>query len=120
MSWTIENELESDEPTMLKDAITKAQEAHIAIFCSGSDKGENSLAYCYPGRWSDKCISIGALSAIDTPSVLLDPRQVNFMLPGENLLVQNNDGTYVEDSGSSLAAVIATGSVGSSCTAPSS
>ncbi|KAI0443183.1 hypothetical protein F4803DRAFT_550444 [Xylaria telfairii] len=109
MSWTIEGHSESDEPEPLKAAVKEARDLIIVMFCSASDQGGNSKALCYPRMWHDTCIGIGALSVMDTPSVMLESQQVDFMFPGENIMVQNNDGTVLEGSGSSFATAIATG-----------
>lgn len=109
MSWTIETDSPDKEPNDLKTAIEAAKNEGIIMFCSASDQGGDSKKFCYPGRWERTCIGIGSLSAADTPSLWLQPDQIDFMFPGEKIVVQNDDGALVEDSGSSFATAIATG-----------
>ncbi|KAH8892459.1 hypothetical protein GQ53DRAFT_805950 [Thozetella sp. PMI_491] len=108
MSWTIETSDGEKGLESLREAIQDAREKGIIMFCSASDQAGRSSPNCYPNKWGG-CIGIGALTPYDTPSLMLQPDQVEFLLPGERIVVRNNDGSLVEDTGSSLATAIATG-----------
>ncbi|KAG5783745.1 hypothetical protein H9Q73_002635 [Fusarium xylarioides] len=109
MSWTIETDETNAALDDLKNAIAAAKKQGIIIFCSASDQGGDSKSNCYPRSWDKTCIGIGSLAITDTPSVYLNPAQIDFMFPGELITVQNNNGTSTVDSGSSYATAIATG-----------
>jgi len=110
MSWTIET---LDGPSSLeglKAAIDQAADNNIIMFCSASDQGGSSKVYCYPGGFDDnKCIRIGSCSSSDLSSVWVNSNQVDFLLPGENIVVRNGDGTSESQTGSSFATAVAAG-----------
>ncbi|KAK0630526.1 hypothetical protein B0T17DRAFT_653941 [Bombardia bombarda] len=117
MSWTIEDRDKEDSPRLsgLRSAISAAHKKGIILFCSASDQGGGSMVQgCYPGAFDGgkKCIRVGSCSASDVPSVWVDPDQVDFLLPGENLPIRNSDGNPEPQTGSSFATALATGLAG--------
>jgi hypothetical protein len=108
MSWTIETPGEK-VPEVLRKAITTAKESGIVMFCSASDQGGSSSNQCWPGGIPNTCIRIGSCSSSDVPSAWVRDDQVDFLLPGENILVTDKDGTAQPQEGSSFATAIAAG-----------
>ncbi|KAK2471616.1 hypothetical protein H9L39_16607 [Fusarium oxysporum f. sp. albedinis] len=108
MSWTIERP-GKEMPTDLKDAVKKAKKEGIVMFCAASDQGGSSSLQCYPGAFEKTCIRIGSCSSSDVASAWVHHDLVDFLLPGENILVTNGDGTAQEQQGSSFATAIASG-----------
>lgn len=116
MSWTIENR-DTNDPKRLKGlqkAINAAYAQGIIMFCSASDQGGSSMVHCYPGASGDgkQCLRIGSCSASDVPSVWVDPGQVDFLMPGENLPIRNSDGNPEPQTGSSFATALGVGLAG--------
>lgn len=109
MSWTIEDFKGGREFPDLKKAIDHAHKNRIIMFCSASDQGRNSAVACYPGAYPGACIRIGSCSASDVPSVWVNLKQVDFLLPGENIVVRNSDSTSESQTGSSFATAVAAG-----------
>ncbi|KAI1377492.1 hypothetical protein F4677DRAFT_458856 [Hypoxylon crocopeplum] len=117
MSWTIEASSD-DDPDLrhLQDAIKEAYRRGIIMFCSASDQGGSSNLKCYPGAWSNQdgsyCIRIGSSSSSDNASIWVNEEQVDFLLPGENILIKDSDGTSEYQTGSSYATAVAVGLAG--------
>jgi len=115
MSWTIET---SGEDTLepLKKAIKAAKDKGIIMFCSASDQGGSSRLDCYPGAFSNQdghhCIRIGSCSSSDLPSIWVNEDQIDFLLPGEKILIKDSDGTSEHQTGSSYATAVAVGLAG--------
>lgn len=110
MSWTIEDPNGDRQFPALNRAINEAYRNRIIMFCSASDQGGSSMVRCYPGAFKgNKSIRIGSCSASDVPSVWVNPKQVDFVLPGENIIIRNSDGTSESQTGSSFATAVAAG-----------
>ncbi|GAB1317950.1 hypothetical protein MFIFM68171_08160 [Madurella fahalii] len=110
MSWTIEDPNGDRQFPNLSKAIDKAYKNRIIMFCSASDQGGSSMVRCYPGAFKgNKSIRIGSCSASNVPSVWVNPKQVDFLLPGENIVIRNSDGTSECQTGSSFATAVAAG-----------
>jgi len=108
MSWTIETPGE-EAPGPLKTAVEAAKKNGIVMFCSASDQGGSSSNQCWPGAFEDTCIRIGSCSSADTPSAWVQHELIDFLLPGENILVTDRDGTPQPQEGSSFATAVAAG-----------
>jgi hypothetical protein len=116
MSWTIETSEDAtlggkkNEPiSRLQEAIKEANSRGIIMFCSASDQGGSSKVHCYPGAFQNQCIRIGSSSSSDNASVWVNPSQVDFLLPGERILIRDSDGTSEYQTGSSFATAVAAG-----------
>jgi hypothetical protein len=115
MSWTIQktsrNAKEIDE---LEKAINMADRKNILLFCSASDQGNNTKkdqTLSYPAKARpDKMFQIGAATASGKGWDWLGHGHVDYIFPGEKLLLQNRLGSLPETlSGSSLATGLAAG-----------
>lgn len=113
MSWAIERTENNSEA--LKDlaaAIDEAHQKNILMFCAGNDRGLSSY---YNESYPANCghvFCIGAATATGERSVWVRDSEVDFLFPGDNVMVEAMDislplGNLV--SGSSLAAALAAG-----------
>lgn len=112
MSWIIESRTpESEDMRALHQAINRAAEQKIMMFCSASDQGGNTEDCSYPGEWGS-CIKIGGSTALGDRLTWVNEK-VQFLLPGKRIPFENSGGkTYSYESGSSLATACASGLAG--------
>lgn len=118
MSWSIEGG-EQQEIKDLKKAIEKAKAANIIMFCAFSDQGTNSSENAFPCAWRKDCealMAIGAATARGDPSTLVDKERVDFLFPGEQIVIDSKDSdpSLVStppkaENGSSISTALATG-----------
>lgn len=113
IGWTIEarKNRESELP-YLNHAIAKACERGIITFRSAGDQSKGTDFY--PGAWNmpGNCICIGSSSSFDNAPTWVNGDQADFMLPGENILIEDSDGTFNYQSGNSYSTSIAVGLAG--------
>lgn len=115
MSWTIQKTTKNaNEIDELEKAITSADKKNILMFCSASDLGNNTKkdqTISYPLKAKqDKIFHIGAATASGKGWEWIGHGEVDFIFPGEKLLLQNRLGSLPETlSGSSLATGLAAG-----------
>ena len=117
MSWTIEkNNNNAEDIRTLQKAIEAAAEKGILMFCAAADQGIEPDR-TYPAAGSTSVFKIGAAEAFGNASKFVDSHFVNFLLPGEQVVVddyvnnshnQNNSTTKVL-TGSSVATALASG-----------
>ena len=79
MSWTIENLDEANQQT-LKDALKKAADADILLFCASNDQGRLTDVP-YPAKLDDRTFKIGAATVLGTASPETQT-SVSFIAPG--------------------------------------
>ena len=85
MSWTIEaTSANSKELSMFDAAIHNAKANNILMFCATSYQGSIASENCYPGKWDDCCIRIGAATANGDKCTWV-PEQFDYFLPGKNI-----------------------------------
>ncbi|KAI0900082.1 hypothetical protein F4806DRAFT_493077 [Annulohypoxylon nitens] len=113
MGWTIEARDDNDSELLaLKYATEIAYQRGIIMFCSSSD--QRGIMRSYPGAWHQygtSCIRIGSspsYNALDR----VDKEQADFLLPGENILIEGSDGMFEYQTGSSYSTAIAVGLAG--------
>jgi hypothetical protein len=116
MSWTIESKaVESQEMILLHEAVKRADNENILMFCSADDKGAISSGHCYPSKWG---LSIVVGAANDTGSVCdwvpANKESGIFIFPGLNIPFCSSRASMPDslESGSSVATAIASGLAG--------
>ncbi len=116
MSWSIEGAENEHDIKELKTAIKAAKSAKIIMFCAFSDQGNNSSEETYPGAWKSECMTIGAATARGDASTLVDKNRVQFLFPGEQIVVDSRDPeptltsySSKAENGSSIATALAAG-----------
>jgi Subtilase family len=111
MSWTIADDNATDLRELEK-AVRAAHDAKILMFCSASDQGGNLGSHCYPADFKD-CIQIGAASNTGEALTFVNASMVNFLLPGQNIAIYNDEGKSISDAyGSSVATAAASALAG--------
>jgi subtilisin family serine protease len=91
MSWSIEGVEGQDDIKEFKEAIEAAKRANITIFCAFSDQGNNSSEKTFPGAWRSECMTIGAATARGDASTFVDKNRVDFLFPGEQIVIDSKD-----------------------------
>ncbi|KAI9770212.1 MAG: hypothetical protein M1839_003240 [Geoglossum umbratile] len=114
MSWTIEGDKNEKRIENLKRAIDGALEAHVTMFCAFSDQGMSAPAdSTFPTFWKDECCIIGAATAAGDASTLVPKSQVDFLFPGENIVIDAEPSISSlprkAESGSSFSTALAAG-----------
>ena len=107
MSWSIEAAADENREELenLKQALAKAAEKNIILFCATSDKGNATPDNLYPGC-VPMIISIGAATSTGEVSAIVRSRNVQFIFPGEAVEI---DGKKNTADGSSIATALAAG-----------
>ncbi|MCJ1392423.1 hypothetical protein MMC18_005290 [Xylographa bjoerkii] len=77
-----------------------------ALRLSTPELGSITSNLCYPGQWG-KCIRVGAATATGEKRTWVHGQDIDFLLPGKDILVDGTPPSY--QSGSSLATAIASG-----------
>lgn len=124
MSWTVkkegtkEGENNHDDIAELVTALTQAAKK-MPVFCSAPDKGELSKvefeSYFPVGADVKGIFKIGASTADNTASLPAGQNNVDYILPGQQVKVTNDDDTIILkgrseiETGSSLATALAAG-----------
>ncbi|UKZ68918.1 uncharacterized protein TrAtP1_009936 [Trichoderma atroviride] len=116
MSWTIEEQTHQQNLDLydLEAAISAAESNQILMFCAASDQGANATENCYPGKWN-KCIKIGAATALGDKCTWVPNNQFEYLLPGKGISFKQRtpDGfSITQKSGSSIATALASGLAG--------
>lgn len=113
MSWTIEGPIAgNDDMALLRNAVAKAAERDILIFGSTSDQGNATLDNCFPAAFPS-CIRIGSATDTGEPLAWVNPQKVDFLLPGKDVpLFDNEQKLRSTESGSSVATAAAAGLAG--------
>ena len=116
MSWSIEGAEEQRDIQEFKKAIEDARRANITVFCAFSDQGYNSSEKTFPGAWRSECITIGAATAMGDASTLVDKNRVDFLFPGEQIVIDSRDpepsvtsSPPIAENGSSISTALAAG-----------
>ncbi|KFY46705.1 hypothetical protein V494_00369 [Pseudogymnoascus sp. VKM F-4513 (FW-928)] len=114
MSWTIEGNKNEPRIINLKKAIDDALVAKITIFCAFSDQGVSAPAdSTFPTAWKEECCRIGAATAAGDASTLVPKSQVDFLFPGENIVIDAEPSlsslSRKAESGSSFSTALAAG-----------
>ncbi|RBR13229.1 hypothetical protein FVER53590_25652 [Fusarium verticillioides] len=111
MSWTIETPVPGNpEMESLQEAVRRASNHNIVMFCSTSDQGSMTNDHnCYPGDFGG-CIRIGSASNTGDAMAWVKVEKVDFLLPGSNVPFSVTEGkTNLHESGSSIATAAASG-----------
>jgi hypothetical protein len=113
MSWTISrNEENSENLRDLKAAIDDAHRENILMFCAVSDQGRKAYHESYPGICGH-IFRIGAATEAENFWERVEGPEVDFLFPGENVMVEAMDSISLPNSkslsGSSLATALAAG-----------
>ncbi|KAG5789282.1 hypothetical protein H9Q69_011655 [Fusarium xylarioides] len=111
MSWTIETPVPGNpEMESLQEAVRRASNHNIVMFCSTSDQGSMTNDHnCYPGDFGG-CIRIGSASNTGDAMSWVKVEKVDFLLPGSNVPFSVTEGkTNLHESGSSIATAAASG-----------
>jgi hypothetical protein len=116
MSWSIEGTEEQHDIRELKKAIEAAKRAKITMICAFPDQGNNSSEKTFPGAWKSECWTIGAATARGDASTLVDKKRVDFLFPGEQIVIDHKDpepslssSPPKAESGSSISTALAAG-----------
>ncbi|KAF5647835.1 calcium-independent phospholipase [Fusarium tjaetaba] len=111
ISWTIETPVPGNpEMESLQQAVRRASNHNIVMFCSTSDQGSMTNDHnCYPGDFGG-CIRIGSASNTGDAMAWVKVEKVDFLLPGSNVPFSVTEGkTNLHESGSSIATAAASG-----------
>ncbi|KAE8447278.1 hypothetical protein EG329_010972 [Mollisiaceae sp. DMI_Dod_QoI] len=114
MSWTIEGNKNEPRIANFKKAIDEALAANITMMCAFSDQGMSAPADgTFPTAWKDECFRIGAATAAGDASTLVPKSQVDFLFPGENIIIEAEPSIATlprePKSGSSISTALAAG-----------
>ncbi|KAJ8127354.1 hypothetical protein O1611_g6283 [Lasiodiplodia mahajangana] len=111
MSWTIYNSRgrNDDDVTRLMDALRRAEDANIIMFCACQDSGYSGHREPYPATScnSKTMKRIGSAGAYGERSEYVNPKEVDYLFPGEVAMSQEK-----VCSGSSAATALAAGLAG--------
>lgn len=114
MSWTIESTESDHDIQELKKSIDAAKKANITMLCAFSDQGNNAPENTFPGFWKNECWTIGAATSRGDASTLVDKNRVDFLFPGEQIIVDPEASALTSSSpkpenGSSISTALAAG-----------
>ena len=112
MPWSIEADGDRKEIEDLRIALDKASNKNIILFCAIFDKGNATPDNLYPGCMPT-VISIGAATStggfsaiVQSLPAIVQSRNVQFILPGEDVEIDEKKNTA---DGSSIATALAAG-----------
>ena len=107
MSWTIDSS--GPEIGELKDIIHEADTSKILMFCAFSDQGNTHGKNCMPASCPETIV-IGAATGWAYPCTWVDSSQVDYLCPGEHILIDRHAKPgSTPKSGSSIATALAAG-----------
>lgn len=114
MSWTLEGKKNEQRITKFREAIDEALQANITMMCAFSDQGMSAPPEdTFPTAWKEECFRIGAATALGDASTLVPKSQVDFLFPGENIVIEaepsNSTLPQKPESGSSISTALAAG-----------
>ncbi|KAL1847089.1 hypothetical protein Daus18300_014059 [Diaporthe australafricana] len=117
MSWAIDPPDKEADKRAFKDAITKARNQNILMFCSAIDQG-NFEDPKYPHASNGDCIfKIGAATAMGTVPDYVSNEGLSFIFPGHDVVLRSpfedisdrRFGEFASHTGSSVATALASG-----------
>lgn len=123
MSWSIDSSEKLENSPGLKklqDAIQLAStngsesqpDKRILMFCASSDQGLSTKYECYPSFWN-QCIRVGSATPTGEKSAWVHGKDIDTLLPGEDVTFDPGDGSSpIDQPGSSVATAIAAGLTG--------
>lgn len=122
-AWTIKPPSPDDDPDdevrrLFADAVRRAQHNDVLMLCSASDEGQHGDNNYPHAALPDYTFRVGAARWTGANAEYVDPRDISFSLPGDDVPLRNMD--YDEKyfqpfdvhKGSSIATALAAGLVG--------